>query len=482
MSRRRDTRDMAIANVLIIDDDPIVLDVLSDALKGLGHKVTCASTMKDGLRLAHAAFYDVVFLDVRLPDGNGLHALHGIRETPSLPEVIIMTGQGDPDGAELAIKSGAWDYIEKPASMKAMTLPLVRALQYREERKASSHLAVAARGVVALKREGIVGNSKKMTSCLDTLAQAASCDANVLISGETGTGKELFAWAVHNNSTRSDRKFIVVDCASLPEALVESLLFGHERGAFTGADRAQEGLIKQVDGGTLFLDEVGELPLATQKSFLRVLQERRFRPIGSKQELESDFRVVAATNRNIEEMVSKGEFRKDLLFRLRGFVIDLPPLRERKEDVKELVTYYVARFCEHYEMGMKGFSPEFFETLAAYDWPGNVRELLNALENALVAARHELTLFPRHLLPRIRIHAARASLGKKPQDQSHTTDKADTPEPLPTLRRFLEDMRLRYLQDLMSAAGSNVQMACRISGMSRAGLYAHLKKYDLLIP
>jgi len=192
-----------------------------------------------------------------------------IRQTPSMPEVIIITGAGDPDGAELAIKSGAWDYIQKPSSIEAMTLPLVRALQYREEKKSK-------KPPVALKREHIVGNSPHMKRCLDLLAQAANSEASVLITGETGTGKEVFAKAIHANSSRADKSLVVVDCTALPETLVESVLFGHEKGAFTGADKAHVGLVKQADGGTLFLDEVGELPRSIQKSFLRVLQEQSF--------------------------------------------------------------------------------------------------------------------------------------------------------------------------------------------------------------
>jgi len=249
-------------DILIIDDDKTICEMLSSLIQSMGYDVTYSLTLKSGLEEASAGAFGVVFLDVRMPDGNGLDMLHEIRQVPSSPEVIIMTGQGDPDGAALAIKSGAWDYLEKPSSIEEMTLPLVRALQYREEKKARMPK-------MALKREGIVGSSPQLAACLDLVAQAANSDANVLIEGETGTGKELFARAIHENSSRANGNFVVVDCTALPETLVESVLFGHKKGSFTGADKTQDGLIKQADGGTVFLDEVGELPLSAQKTFLR---------------------------------------------------------------------------------------------------------------------------------------------------------------------------------------------------------------------
>ncbi len=374
----------------------------------MGHEATSAHSLSHGLDALRLGGFDVVLLDVRLPDGNGLSILQHIRETTSEPEVIIMTGHGDPDGAELAIRNGAWDYIEKPSSLQQMTLPLVRAIQFREEKR--------KRPVVVLNREGIVGCSPRMKSCMDVLGQAAGSDASVLITGETGTGKELFALAVHRNSPRSGQSFVVVDCTALPETLVESLLFGHVRGAFTGADKTQEGLIRQADGGTLFLDEVGELPLSMQKTFLRVLQGRRYRPIGSRQEMESDFRLIAATNRDLDQMVERGHFRKDLLFRMRSFTIELPSLRDRREDIRDLVLYYSAEICEKYGIGMKGFSPELLDALTSYEWPGNVRELMNAVERTISVARYEPTLYPYHLPTHIRVQMARASVKRDPRE------------------------------------------------------------------
>lgn len=460
-----------MARVLIIDDDEMICEMLSSMVGKLGHEAKWALTLKDGCDEAASGAFDLVFLDVRMPDGSGLEVLPKIIEAPSAPEVIIITGAGDPDGAELAIKNGAWDYIEKTSSIKQMSLPLVRALQYRQEKQ-------LRKPPVALKLEGIVGHSPQMRACYNLLARAAGSDASVLIYGETGTGKELFAQAIHINSPRFNRNFVVVDCAALPAALVESALFGHEKGAFTSADRAQVGLIKQADGGTLFLDEVGELPLDLQKAFLRVLQERRFRSVGSRYETESDFRLVAATNRDLDQMAEKGLFRKDLLFRLRTLSIDLPPLRIRLDDIKDLILFHIYRMCERVGIGPKGFAPEFLEALLAYDWPGNVRELFNTLDGALAEARYEPTLYPKHLPSQIRIKVARAAMSK--ENLANGNLENFPIKTLPKLRDFrqaaIDGAEKQYLMDLMSLTDCNIQEATRIADLSLPRLYALLKK------
>ncbi|MCP4576751.1 MAG: sigma-54-dependent Fis family transcriptional regulator [Deltaproteobacteria bacterium] len=467
-----------MANILIIDDDEMLCDMLCRQFERMGYHVAYALNIEDGAKRASSEDFDVVFLDVRLPDGNGIDALPGIRGVSSSPEVIIFTAEGDPDGAELAIRSGAWDYIEKPPSVKEMTLPLIRALQYRDERKKRRPRAV-------LKPEGIIGSSKQLGRCLDLLAEAAGSEENVLITGETGTGKELFATAIHKNSNRSKHDFVVVDCSALPETLVESMLFGHEKGAFTGANKAYAGLIKQADRGTLFLDEVGELPLSLQKTFLRVLQERRFRPLGGR-EIESDFRLVAATNRDLDDMTKEGRFRDDLLFRLKSLAIELPPLRERPDDIKEIAMNRMNKRCELYGTPTKGFSPEFLEALISYDWPGNVRELVNALERVFVSARHAPTLFPKHLPDHIRIKMARASVGGTAPVQGDKRSVVDTPGILPTLKNFrrraFEDLEQKYLQDLISQTDGDIKEACRISRLSQSRLYGLLKHHKTSRP
>jgi len=468
-----------MANILIVDDDESMCYALSRMVSRMGHTPVCAGTIAQGLELAASGDVDVVFLDVRMPDGDGLEVLPRARAAPSSPEVIIITGFGNPDGAEMAIKSGAWDYIEKGCSTKEMSLPLIRALEYRKEKRLAG---ARAKNIVALKREDIIGSSPKLMACLDVLAQAAAGDTNVLLSGETGTGKELFARAIHRNSARARGAFVVVDCAALPETLVESVLFGHEKGAYTGAEKAAEGLILQADGGTLFLDEVGELPFSIQKAFLRVLQEHSFRPVGSSREIQSDFRLVAATNRSLDRMVQDNEFREDLLFRLKSFTIELPPLREHPEDIRELARYHIDQFCESHGLTPKGFSPEFLDILKAYHWPGNVRELVNTLDRALAAARFEPTLFPKHLPLDIRVLRARALVNHKapPSENASTDSSART---LPNIHNFRDmacaQAEKHYLQDLLALCEGDIKEACRIAGISQSRLYALLQKHNI---
>ncbi|TVQ98185.1 MAG: sigma-54-dependent Fis family transcriptional regulator [Desulfovibrionales bacterium] len=392
-----------MARVLIIDSDQAICRVLSKKIVRLGHEVQTAHTLEQGLQSTTNSSYDVVYLDVRLPDGRGMDSLARISHGPGAPEVIIITGDSDPDGPEQAIRSGAWDYIQKPSSLKSMIFPLIRALQHREKQKSTVSLK-------ALRYGGIVGTSPRMKACMDLLAQVADTEMSVLITGETGTGKELFAKSIHDNSARAKGPYVTVDCASLPENLVESELFGSVKGAFTGASAAREGLIIQANGGSLFLDEIGELPLATQKKFLRVLQERRFRQVGGTTERTSNFRLVCATNRDLEEMVVEEAFRQDLLYRLQAMHIELPPLRERREDIKDLAVHRMQRLCEQFRVPTKGMSPEFLEALESYDWPGNVRELFNLLENVLFTTRDEGVLYPEHLPMNLRIKIKQALL------------------------------------------------------------------------
>jgi len=461
-----------MAHILIIDDDTVLCDTLSLFCKSMGHQAAYAHRLNEGLSLASSDAFDLVFLDVNLPDGNGLEAISAIKNVPSSPEVVIITGEGSSDGAELAIRSGSWDYIQKPLTTEKVRLPLARVLQYREEKSTRKIPLV-------LKREGIVGNSQEINACLDLVAKAADSDANVLITGETGTGKELFARAIHENSQRRDHAFVIVDCAALPETLIESTLFGHEKGAFTGADRAREGLIREADGGTLFLDEVGELPPAQQKAFLRVLQERRFRPVGGKKDAASDFRLIAATNRHISDMVKNGTLREDLLFRLQSLAIEIPALRNRLGDIKDITSFYLAKLSGKYGPGQKGYSPEFLDAITRYDWPGNVRELIHAVESALSESRENPTLFPIHLPVYIRSKLARASVDEVPQNPQSHASTVDSSTSIPQLKELLDSAEKDYFQHLISLTGGDIGEICRISGIARSNVYARLKKHHL---
>uniref|UniRef100_B8DIS2 Putative two component, sigma54 specific, transcriptional regulator, Fis family n=1 Tax=Nitratidesulfovibrio vulgaris (strain DSM 19637 / Miyazaki F) TaxID=883 RepID=B8DIS2_NITV9 len=388
-----------MAHVLIIDADAAFAQLVAGIAEGLGHRASRAASLVEGRLLADDA--DVVFLAATLPDGNGVEAMPGLRALPGQPEIIVTAEGGDPDGAERAIRHGAWEWLRKPLPADRVVLPLLRVLDYRGRlpaQRPSSRL-----------KHSIVGVSTAIRRCLDVVAEAAGSDATALVTGETGVGKELFARAIHDNSPRAAAPFVAVDCASLPRSLAGSILFGHRKGAFTGADSNRDGLVLQADGGTLFLDEVGELPLSMQKMFLRVLQEHRFRPVGGRAEITSDFRLIAATNRNLEDMAERNTFRSDLLYRMRTVVVSIPPLRERCEDVTALAGHYLPRIWARFALPEKDISPDFHETLLAYHWPGNVRELIHTLERAVLASQDAPKLFARHLPDYLRICLARAA-------------------------------------------------------------------------
>ena len=461
-----------MANVLVIDDDEGVCYLLARMVKQDGHSIACRYTLQEGLAELLSGNFDIIFLDLKLPDGNGMDVLPEILKASSKPEVIIMTGHGDKDGAELAIKYGAWDYISKSSSIEAMKLPFIRALHYREKKSKQKTPRL-------LKRKGIVGNSPEIDHCLSLVAKAASTDVNVLLIGETGTGKELFARAIHENSHRAKKALVVVDCATLPDNLIESILFGHERGAFTGADRQREGLIREADGGTLFLDEVGELPLQQQKAFLRVLQERRFRPVGSKRHVVSDFRLVAATNQNIDKMIKAVTFREDLFFRLQALSINLPPLRNRADDIRVIASHYISKLSGKYGLGPKYCSTEFLEAITAYNWPGNVRELFNAIENALSESSEESMLFRIHLPFHIRSWLVRESVIEQPQSDFFSKSTTDTQNIFPKLKDLISTTEMGYFRNLIASANGDIKEICRISGLSRSNVYTRFKKYNL---
>jgi two-component system, NtrC family, response regulator len=467
-----------MSSLLIIDDSGVPPEEITRDVVAQGHVLFRSTTIAAAVAYGDTTPVDVAFLGSGCRDASLSEALRLLRGIPSHPEVIVLRTEGTPEEAAQAITGGAWDYIENPASSRLFSLVLSRVLHYRAQRG----------GVPSVKRawkfDGIVGGSPQMRACIELAAQAADSDANVLITGETGTGKELIAVAIHANSARANGNFVVVDCAALPENLVDSTLLGHERGAFTGADKAHVGLIKQADGGTLFLDEIGELPLSAQKSFLRVLQERRFRPVGGTAEVVSDFRIVAASNRNLDELTNRGEFRKDLLFRVRAFTVDLSPLRERREDIADLIRYHVPLLCERMGLPAKDVSGDFFEIAERYSWPGNVREVVNALERSIGAARHDSTIFATHLPNYVRIHLAQEAVQHRPESDSPKGNTREESSPqLPSLAQIrsaaMDETERRYLTELLSLTHGDISEACRISQLSRSRLYALLKQYGI---
>ena len=394
---------------------------------------------------------------------------------------IIITGHGNADAAEAALRSGAWEYLVKPLRVRDLSKALTQAVQWRNSRDSQSRSL--------LRHPDIIGKSPALAEALEALREAAASNVNVLITGETGTGKELFASALHANSLRASGPFVTVDCTTLPETLVEAHLFGHARGAFTGADRAREGLLAAADHGTLFLDEVGELPLPVQGAFLRALELRRFRPVGEVREEESDFRLVAATNRDLDDMVGMDLYRSDLRFRLRGMTIHVPPLRRRAEDIPLLAEHFTARYCQRHELPNKELTPDCYAMLADYSWPGNVRELRHTIERACAAAGDGTQLFTRHLPTEIRIELARKRLVhlSEPEESAPTAPLPEQepstqprkPETFPTLRDMKAKAERDYIAGLFAACQGDVRRAAGIAGVSRGHFYELLKKYGL---
>ena len=482
--------EKSMPKILIIDDDIEACETMVSLVTRLSYNADMAHSLKDGLHLGQNNNYDVVFLDVYLPDGNGLEILPALLDQDDPPEVIILTGKGNPDGAELAIQGGVWDYLLKPTSIRDITLTLNRALKYRREKKGNTSEEAPA-------MKEIVGNCPEIKACLNMTAKAARSDSNVLLSGETGTGKELFARTIHKNSGRSSGNFVVVDCTSLTESLVESTLFGHTKGSFTGAQFDRQGLIKAADGGTLFLDEVGEMPLSIQKVFLRVLQERQFRPVGAIKEQTSNFRLIAATNRDLDEMVENGQFRNDLLFRINTMRIPLPPLRHRTGDIKELATVRVDLLCKDFGLDDKQFGDDFIPTLVEHNWPGNVRELFNILERSVIDAGRENTLYAMHLPRSLRIQVAKAQISQLTGSEiSQETNGSTNPlvltigqkifedifdSPLLPLKEFKNTAEKTYLGELIRQCDGDIQKIMLISGLSRSHFYSLLKKYNLAL-
>lgn len=464
-----------MANILIVDDDPLFCRQLELYAERLGHESKCATSLFEGVEACIQGDFQVVFLDIDLPDASGLQGIGRFKETPTAPEVIMITGDGDPDGAEFAIRNGAWYYLEKPLAFHTVKLLVERVVEYRENIRSAMRRHT-------LDRAGILGNSPGLMDCLNMVTRASQSRSNVLITGETGTGKELLARAVHANSPQAEAPFVVVDCTNIPEPLAESILLGHEKGAFTDARERRTGLVTQADKGSIFFDEVGDLPPSVQRSLLRVFQERRYRPVGAAKEKTVQCRFIAATNRDLEAMVSEGSFRQDLFFRLNAFHITPPPLRERAGDLKELTRNFVDQACSENSIDLKGISTDYMSALSAYDWPGNVRELLNVVQTSVANALGEPILYLHHLPIDFKAQFFRSSVRVKEDAPLQRPEKKDVfeLEELPTLKAFREkaytELECKYLDALLERGQGDVKKLCEIADISRSRLYQILNK------
>src|SRR5438105_5390932 len=371
-----------MGRILIADDHDSLRRGLAQAIAEAGHDIEEAPNGNAAIEKLHEGFFDVVVSDLKMGGSTGLEVVKTAKQLHPSCAVILMTAFGSVSTAVEAIKAGAFDYVQKPFEIEEMEVKIEKALEMRRMQHQIDYLRHAQGDIYDFER--IIGSSGALEKVLGVVRKVAKSNTTVLVRGETGTGKELIAGAVHHNSHRAARNFIKVNCAALQENLLESELFGHEKGAFTGADKQRIGRFEQADGGTLFLDEIGDMSANTQAKILRVLQEHEFERLGGTRTLRVDVRVITATNRNLPQMVANGQFREDLYYRLNVVSIDMPPLRERKDDIPQLANFFLRRFAGELKKKIDGLSPDALKLLMRYNWPGNIRELENSIERAVL--------------------------------------------------------------------------------------------------
>jgi two-component system nitrogen regulation response regulator NtrX len=444
--------------ILVVDDEAGVRRSLVDILRDDGFDVSEAASAEEGLERCRAADVDVALLDVWMPGRDGLQALEEMRRLPSPPEVVMISGHGTVETAVRATKAGAFDFLEKPLSLEKTLLTVKHAL----DRRLVTERASAERDAF-LRANAIVGDSPGIRRLIEEIRLAAPTNGRVLIVGESGVGKELVARHVHHHSLRRDQPFIEVNCAAIPDELIESELFGHVRGAFTGAVASKRGKLALAHGGTVFLDEVGDMSLRTQARVLRALQEGAFQPVGSTESVEVDVRVVAATNKRLEDEIHRGAFREDLFFRLNVVPLAVPPLRERREDVPRLLRHFLDRFAAEYGREPKELEPSAMDALVAHPWPGNVRELRNVVERLVI-------MEPSRVLSRAQLpRAIRGDLG----DASRVAGG--------TLREAREAFEREYILRVLREAEGNVSAAARTLGLERSSLYRRARSLQIAL-
>ncbi|HEX6202222.1 MAG TPA: sigma-54 dependent transcriptional regulator [Thermoanaerobaculia bacterium] len=447
--------------MLVVDDEESLLDFLALLFREEGYEVDTASSVAEARDLA-ARDYDLCLCDVLMPDGNGLDLLREIKAAERPTAVIVMTAYTSTRSAIEAMKAGAFDYVSKPFDVEELKVVCQRALEQTELKVENVYLRreLAQRYTFA----NIIGKSVKMQAIFALVERVARTGSTVLLAGESGTGKELIARAIHFASPRADRRFLSINCGAMPENLLESELFGHERGAFTGAVREKKGLFQEADGGTLFLDEIGEMSPSMQVKLLRALQERTVRKVGGTGEETVDVRIIAASNRNLEESVAEGEFREDLFYRINVIPIRLPPLRERREDIPLLVDFFLDKYARQLEVPAKRVSVEAMRALEAYHWPGNVRELENVIERTLALAAGD-TLRRDDLPPQVL--APRRSGG--PGGVELPDDGVD-------LEAYLDDLRADLMRQALDRTGGVQTRAAELLGMSFRSFRYYAKK------
>jgi two-component system response regulator HydG len=441
--------------VLVVDDEQVHRYTLCSLLQDWGYRCVEADDGDTAVKAVQEHSYDVVLMDVRMARMSGREAFDHIQDlNPALP-VVIMTAYSSIDDAVEVIKQGAHDYLTKPLDFDRLRLTLERALDYSQVQHCRQEVQTPPKGL----ETQIIGSSEPITELLETIQYVAPTEASVLITGESGTGKELVAEALYRNSERSTGPFVKVNCAALAESLLESELFGHEKGAFTGADRLRDGKFVQADGGTLFLDEIGETTPAMQVKLLRVLQERELQRVGGEEVVPVDVRIIAATNRDLETEVRNANFREDLFYRLNVVTLEVPPLRERKDDIPLLIEHFVSNLAQKNRRNVDSIAPSCMELLTSYPWPGNVRELENAIERGIILMRGE--------------QLTEKSLPL--QLQKHVESSADNPGVRP---ETLEEAEKALIFQTLRETGGNKSEAARRLGITRKTLQNKLHKYS----
>jgi len=448
------------STILIVDDDAPQRNVLAGYLRKRGHAVTEAGSADDAMKQIRKSAMDIVFTDVRMPGASGHELLTQIRTAFPEATVVLMSAFGTIEGAVQAMRDGAYDFLTKPIDLEALDLLIARIGE--RQHLLSENRFLKEQLVERFSFKGIISQSSVMEEVLNTAGRVAQSRASVMIRGESGTGKELLARAIHYSSPQKDQAFVAVNCAALNENLLESELFGHERGAFTGAERQRKGRFELADGGTIFLDEIGEVPAPTQVKLLRVLQERTFERVGGSEELKVDVRVIAATNRNLEEMITAGTFREDLYYRLNVVSVEIPPLRRRRDDIPPMIEHYLALYAKEQRRRSLSISKEAWNALVRYDYPGNVRELENIIQRAVILARGETIMLKE--LPTVVKGSGNepvASSGTRPHDLPGAVDRLEKD-------LVFESLRLN---------AGNQSKAARDLGISERNLRYRLKKW-----
>ncbi len=454
---------MTQEKILICDDEEGILVYLKKLLQTQGYQVetfNAGAALLRRLKEGEPGDAELVLQDVRMPDLDGISVLQEVKKLrPSLP-IVIMTAFGTIDAAVEAIKLGAYDYITKPFPKEKILSVLKNALE--KEQLLQENRALKNELGKPILQDSIVFKSHVFQETYDLTLQVAASEANILVLGESGTGKELIAGAIHYNSHRRERRFISINCAALTETLLESQLFGHVRGAFTGAVSSQKGLLEEADGGTLFLDEIGDMSLSIQAKLLRVIQERDFIPVGATKAKNADIRFVAATNKHLEQEVREGRFREDLYYRLNVINIPLPPLRERKDDVEPLALHFLKKYSIKMKKDVVSLTPEALQLLCDYDWPGNIRELENVMERAVILAR--TTAVTAKELPIWRKQPQKSETAREPQLVS------------------LEDVEREHIERTLSGTGYHKSRSAEILGISRKTLDRKIVEYTINFP